>query len=103
MCLEKFNFILILELTVYLCEKNAQKVKKKEEERRWTIIALRSLKFYFWSNIELTWHECSFVPQITNNCLQKKLSSKKIVVPILGPFKIGFILSICLHSNSKSL
>ena len=35
-------------------------------ERRWTIIALRSLIFYFWSNIELTWHECSFMSQITN-------------------------------------
>ena len=35
-------------------------------ERRWTIIALRNLIFYFWSNIELTWHECSFMSQITN-------------------------------------
>ena len=35
-------------------------------ERRWTIIALRNLIFYFWSNIELTWHEYSFMPQITN-------------------------------------
>ena len=33
---------------------------------RWTIIALRNLIFYFWSNIELTWHECSFMSQITN-------------------------------------
>ena len=39
-------------------------------ERRWTIIALRSLIFYFWSNIELTWHECSFMSQITT--LKKK-------------------------------
>ena len=41
----------------------------KEEviyQRRWTIIALRNLIFYFWSNIELTWHECSFMSQITN-------------------------------------
>ena len=36
------------------------------KERRWTIIALRSLIFYFWSNIELTWHESSLMPQITN-------------------------------------
>ena len=35
-------------------------------QRRWTIIALRNLIFYFWSNIELTWHECSFMSQITN-------------------------------------
>ena len=35
-------------------------------ERRWTIIALRNLIFYFWSNIELTWHECSFMSQTTN-------------------------------------
>ena len=33
--------------------------------RRWTIIALRNLIFY-WSNIELTWHECSFMSPITN-------------------------------------
>ena len=37
----------------------------QESERRWTIIALRNLIFYFWSNIELTWHECSFMSQIT--------------------------------------
>ena len=37
----------------------------RRDERRWTIIALRSLIFYFWSNIELTWHECSFMSQIT--------------------------------------
>ena len=38
----------------------------KGKQRRWTIIALRNLIFYFWSNIELTWHECSFMSQITN-------------------------------------
>ncbi len=37
-----------------------------KRERRWTIIALRNLIFYFWSNIELTLHECSFMSQITN-------------------------------------
>ena len=37
-------------------------------KRSWTIIALspRTLTFYFWSNIELAGHECSFMPQITN-------------------------------------
>ena len=39
--------------------------KSVKIERRWTIIALRNLIFYFWSNIELTWHECSFMSQIT--------------------------------------
>ena len=43
-----------------------QKLENFPEERRWTIIALRNLIFYFWSNIELTWHEYSFMPQITN-------------------------------------
>ena len=45
----------------YTVRKNSAKI-----ERRWTIIALRNLIFYFWSNIELTWHEYSFMPQITN-------------------------------------
>ena len=43
-------------------------------ERRWTIIALRNLIFYFWSNIELTWHECSFMCQITN--YKEKIQTK---------------------------
>ena len=43
------------------------KYKKVPIYRRWTIIALRHLIFYFWSNIELTWREYSFMPQITNN------------------------------------
>ena len=43
-----------------------KKVEPKVTQRRWTIIALRNLIFYFWSNIELTWHECSFMSQITN-------------------------------------
>ena len=41
--------------------------QSQENQRRWTIIALRNLIFYFWSNIELTWHECSFMSQITNH------------------------------------
>ena len=40
-------------------------IGKRGGERRWTIIALRNLIFYFWSNIELTWHEYSFMSQIT--------------------------------------
>ena len=44
----------------------SQKTAAPRNERSWTIIALRTLIFYFWSNIELTWHACSFVPQITN-------------------------------------
>ena len=57
-------------------------------ERRWTIIALRNLIFYFWSNIELTWHECSFMPQITN---YKEKIMKFLFEDILGPIKIGLI------------
>ena len=43
-------------------------------QMRWTSIALRNLVFHFWSNIELTWHECSCMPQITNykENIQKK-------------------------------
>ena len=48
-----------------------------DEERRWTIIALRSLIFYFWSNIELTWHECSFMSQITT--YEEKMFLKKFL------------------------
>ena len=70
--------------------------RKQKFERRWTIIALRNLIFYFWSNIELTWHEYSFMPQITNN-------KEKIMEPILGLFKIGLILSILLYSKQQKL
>ena len=49
--------------------------KKMRFERSWTIIALRNLIFYFWSNIELTWHECSFMSQITN--YKEKIKKKK--------------------------
>ena len=38
------------------------------------IIALRNPMFYFCSNIELTWHECSFMPQITT--YKEKIESK---------------------------
>ena len=68
-------------------------MQKYKFERRWTIIALRNLIFYFWSNIELTWHECSFMSQITN---YKEKCRKKFVGPNLGLFKIGLILSIWL-------
>ena len=44
-------------------------------KRRWTIIALRNRIFYFWSNIELTWHEYSVMSQITNN--KEKIMGKK--------------------------
>ena len=54
----------------------------------WTIIALRNLIFYFWSSIELTWHECSFMPQITN---YKEKIMKFLFEDILGPIKIGLI------------
>ena len=44
----------------------ARKEQNCPFQRRWTIIALRNLIFYIWSNIELTCHECSFMSQITN-------------------------------------
>ena len=48
---------------------------KTKFERRWTIIALINLIFYFWSNIELTWHECSFMYQITK--YKEKIKKKQ--------------------------
>ena len=48
-------------------------------ERSWTIIALGTIIFYFWSNIELTWHDCLFVPQITND--KEKIMKKKFSDP----------------------
>ena len=66
--------------------------QQKFIERRWTIIALRTLIFYLWSNIELTWHECSFI-----------FKRKKFVEPNLGLFKIGLILSIWLYSKQQKL
>ena len=61
------------EISIFFCENwhetsfyNKEQTQKYKFERRWTIIALRNLIFYFWSNIELTWHEYSFMPQITN-------------------------------------
>ena len=74
--------------------------RKQKFERRWTIIALRNLIFYFWSNIELTWHECSFMPQMTN---YKEKIMNFFFKPILGPFKIGLILSIWLYSKQQKL
>ena len=55
---------LSLNIFIYLCSQTIEVVDLNQ--RRWTIIALKNLIFYFWSNIELTWHECSFMPQITN-------------------------------------
>ena len=43
-------------------------------------------------NIELTLHECSFVPRITN--YKEKNFEKKLFAPFLGLFKIGLISSI---------
>ena len=66
-------------------------------ERSWTIIALKTLIFYFWSNIEPTWHECSFITQIT---IYKEKNMKQIC---LTYFKIGLILSILLVTlNTES-
>ena len=36
-------------------------------------IALRNLIFYFWSNIELTGYECSFMSQIIEKIKKKNL------------------------------
>ena len=58
---------------------------------------MRTLIFYFWSNIELTWPECTFVAQITNYRERKKFG------PILGLFKVGLILSFCLYSKQQKL
>ena len=45
---------------------NTSRKSENHKQRRWTMIALRNFIFYFWSNIELTWHEYSFMSQITN-------------------------------------
>ena len=61
----------ILKRALFRKSKNYQKCTKTcVIQRRWTIIALRNLIFYFWSNIELTWHECSFMSQIQGWALQ---------------------------------
>ena len=61
---------------------------RKRVERRWTIIALRIIIFYFGPiYVELTWHECSFMSHITNYKVIHY--EQKVFGPILGPFKIG--------------
>ena len=109
-----FKFLLSFKYNVhYFITGHTEKTKKHSSrnesnddirtivERRWTIIALRNLIFYFWSNIELTWHECSFMPQIIN--YKEKMLRKKNVEPILGLFKVGLILSIWLYSKQQKL
>ena len=47
--------------------------------RSWTTTTLRTLIFYFWSNIELTWPECSFRPQMIKSLIIKKKSENKFL------------------------
>ena len=84
---------------VFIQSVSISKVEKGQLQRSWTIFALRTIILYFWSNIELTWQEHSFMPPFTN-C--KEIIMRRIkCLPILGPVKIGLILPIWLVSNSK--